>query len=123
MTPAAALAAYRRALGQFETIVVRRWSGTGAGRTKVEATAPARPLSLQSADLVGAIAQGKSQLVVLNDPDAAVGAGYVSLASLLPLDNDDKIVFGDRELAITAVDANTRRISGVTIALNIDVEG
>jgi hypothetical protein len=123
MTPTAALAAYRRAMGPFETVVIRRLSGTSAGRTKVEAIAPARPVSLQSADLVGAIAQGKSQLVVLNDPDAAVAAGYVSLASLLPLDNDDKIVFGDRELAITAVDANTRRIGGVTIALNIDVEG
>ncbi len=124
MTPATALGQYRRFIAEVgETILVRRYSGTGAGRTKAEAQILARITGYQPRELVGPVVQGDRKVIALNDPAAAVPDGMVSLASLLPLSNEDKLVIRGIETAIKAVDDNTRRIAGVLIALEIQASG
>ena len=46
-----------------------------------------------------------------------------TLSAILPLTNDDKLVIRGAEVAILAVDDETRRIHGTLIALEIQVRG
>lgn len=124
MTPAESLASHRgfiRDLG--ETVTVRRYSGTGPGRTAVEADIGARCTGYLPNEIVGDVIQGDTKVIAINDPGAIVAAGKVSLASLLPLTNRDKLVIAGRETAIMAADDKTRRIQGVLIALVIQARG
>lgn len=106
-----------------KTIKVRRWSGVGPARTKVEATIKARVLGYTPDELIGAIVQGDQRIIALNDPAALVPDGMVSLASLLPLSNTDKLVIDGREVAIKAVDRNTINVGDEVIALLIQAAG
>lgn len=106
-----------------KTIKVRRWSGVGAARTKVEATIKARVLGYTPDELIGAIVQGDQRVIALNDPDAVVPDGMVSLTSLLPLSNTDKLVIDGREVAIKAVDKNTINVGDEVIAILIQAAG
>jgi hypothetical protein len=125
LTPAESLASHRAFMAELgETVLVRRYSGAGAARSKVEASILARVMGYAPKDLVGTIVQGDRRVIALNDPAAVVPAGKVALASLLPLnDATDKLVIRGREAAIKAVDDNTRRIAGVLIALEIQAAG
>ena len=124
MTPAAALDMHRRFLLKVgEDIVIRRYTGTGTPRPKVEATIRARVMGYEPKELVGSIVQGDRKIIALVDPSAAVPAGMVALSALLPLTTNDKAVVRGKELAIKAVDDNTRRIAGTLIALEIQAAG
>jgi hypothetical protein len=124
MTPAQALDQHRRFIGKIgETILVRRYSGTGPSRSFVEASILARVTGYAPQELVGFIEQGDRKVIALNDPSAEVPAGKVSLASLLPLTTSDKLVIRSAETAIKAVDDNKRRVAGVLIALEITAKG
>lgn len=121
MTPGDALASYRAMIWETgETIVIRRWR---ADRTKIEAQVWARVSGYQATQLVGAITQGDINVIALNDPDAVVPIGMVSLSSLLPLLTSDKLVIRGDEKAVKAVNDNTRRVGGILIALDIHAEG
>ena len=111
-----------------EDILIRRYAGSGPTRPKTEARIRARVTGLESAVLIGAIVQGKCQIIALNDPAAAVPAGMIALAELLPIvANADKVVLlrdgRQKELSIEAVDDNTRRVGGTLIALQIQASG
>jgi hypothetical protein len=110
-----------------EDILIRRYSGSGPVRPKTEARVRARVTGLESATLIGAIVQGKCQIIALNDPDAAVPVGMVALTELLPLTTADKAVLlrdgRQKELSIEAADDNTRRVGGVLIALQLQAAG
>ena len=111
-----------------EDILIRRYTGSGPVRPKTEARIRARVAGLESATLIGAIVQGKCQVIALNDPAAEVPAGMVALTELLPLTtNADKVVLlrdgRQKELSIEAVDDNTRRVGGVLVALQIQAAG
>ncbi len=111
-----------------EDILIRRYTGSGPVRPKTEARVRARVTGLESATLIGAIVQGKCQIIALNDPDAALPDGMVPLTSLLPLvTNADKVVLlrdgREKELSIEAVDDNTRRVGGTLVALQIQASG
>lgn len=124
MNAAEALEQHRAFLVEIgEHIIVRRWSGTGAGRTCVEAQVRARVSGYTPSQIIGAVAQGDISVIVLNDPDANVPAGKVSLGSLLPLSVDDKLVIRDEEKSIKGINDNSRRIGGVLIALEIHAKG
>lgn len=114
MTPAESLASHRgfiRDLG--ETVLVRRYSGTGPSRTSVDTAAQARVTGYAPKDLVGAIVQGDRHVIMLVD----------TLAAVLPLRTTDHLVIRGTETSIKAVDDNTRRIAGVLIALDIQAAG
>lgn len=124
MTPDQALASHRRMLLQVgEAITVRRYVGTGAGRTATEAVAQGRVMGYLPKEIVGAVQQGDRKVILLNDPAAAVPSGKVALSTLLPLDSDDRLVLRGAEVAIQGVDDSTRRIAGVLIALELQVRG
>lgn len=112
--PAAAIARYRAALRRCgETVVVRRYSGTGEGRPYVEAQARARITGYDPANLVGAIVQGDRKVILLAE----------DVASLLPLVAGDAVIADGAELAIVAVDDVTRRVAGVLVAIELQVRG
>ncbi|MBR0931638.1 hypothetical protein JQ561_33935 [Bradyrhizobium diazoefficiens] len=116
---------YRNAMATVGQVVsVRRYAGKGAARAVAkEADVMARVMGFAPSELVGAVVQGDRKVILLNDPDAAVPAGKVTLASMLPLTTDDKIVVGGTELEIMAADDSTRRVGAELIALELQVRG
>jgi hypothetical protein len=125
MTPADALASYRRMMARAgEDIAVRRYAGTGAARAIAqEAIARGRPIGGGSTELVGQVVQRYRKVILLNDPDSIASAGKLALSALLPLRTTDKLFFRDVEVGILDIDDDTRRIDGVLIALDVRVEG
>jgi hypothetical protein len=120
MTPDEALDMHRRLLGEDgEDVIIRRWSGPANARVATEAVARGRPFGLKPEQIVGNIRSGDCKVIVLNDPAAPVPSGKVTLASLLPVTTNDKLVIGGRELSIKDPDDMTRRIAGIVIALEI----
>jgi len=96
-----------------EEILVRRFTGTGSPRPKTDTATMARVRGYQPDPLVGSIVQGDVRIIALVD----------TLSAILPLTTADKVVVRGKELAIKAVDANTRRIGGTLIALEIQAGG
>lgn len=124
MNAAEALEQHRSFLAEIgEDIIIRRWSGTGPGRTKVQAQVRARVSGYTPSQIIGAVAQGDINVIALNDPDAEVPAGMVPLSSLFPLSVDDKLVIRGEEKSIKGINDNTRRVAGVLIALDIHAKG
>lgn len=114
MTPDQALASHRQFINEIgEDIIVRRWSGPSGSRTHVDITTRARVMAYQPREISGSISVGDQKVIALVD----------TLGSLLPLTNADKLVVRGRELAIKAIDDNTRRIAGILIALEIQAVG
>lgn len=118
MTPDEAKASHRRMMRVAgETITIRRYTApSGTPRPSVTQDVTARVTGYAPNELVGGIAQGDRRLVVLAD-DLATGA------VTLPLKKGDKAVVRGKELNIEAVDDSTRRVSGVLIALELQVRG
>lgn len=110
--------AYRNALAVEvgESIDIRRYSGSGLGRTYVDTPVMARVTGYSPEELVGTIQQGDRNIVVLVED--LVNGGFV-----LPVTANDKVVLRGRELAIMSVDDSTRRVAGMLIALELQARG
>lgn len=115
MTPAAALALHQRMINAHgESITIKRYSGTGAGRAVAAQASPkARVMGYQPAELAGAILQGDRKVIVLVD----------DLAAMLPLRTTDVVEIRGLATAIQAIDDSTRRVAGTLIALELRVRG
>lgn len=114
MTPEQALAATRRAINLTgEVVSIRRFTGSGTPRPHTDTATQARVIGYQPNELIGSIVQGDRKVIALVD----------SLSSVLPVTTIDKLVIRGKEVAIKAVDDNTRRIQGTLIALEITVSG
>jgi hypothetical protein len=109
-------ASYRRALAKFETVTIRRYYGSGTPRPKYEKACAARVMAYQSSEIVGPIVQGDRKIILLAED---LEAGDVAL----PLLVSDKAVVRSKELAIIAIDDNTRRVDGVLCAYVLQVRG
>jgi hypothetical protein len=109
-----AKASHRRMLDQ--TVTVRRYSGSGATRTHVDADARARVTGYAPHELNGNIVQGDRKVILYADD--LIG-GLVSQ----PITTNDKLVVRGRELAILAADDSTRRVEDVLIAIELQVRG
>jgi hypothetical protein len=96
-----------------EDIIVRRFTGSGSPRPKIDVSTRARVVGYQPAQLIGPIVSGHRKVIALVD----------SLETLLPITTNDKLVIRGREVVIKAVDDNTRRVGGVLIALEMQVAG
>jgi hypothetical protein len=108
------LASHRAFINEIgEDIIVRRYTGVAPNRVAHDTTTRARVMGYQPKELIGAIVQGDRKVIALID----------ALGALLPLTTTDKLVIRGREVAIKAVDDNTRRIGGTLIALEIQAAG
>ena len=125
MSPQEVLNQYRLALADSgETIAVRWYCGTGAARAvQQEAIVLGRVIGLGAEDIVGDVKITDRKVILLNDPDASIPAGKVSLSELLPLRSTDTLAFRNRAAAIMHADDDMRRVAGVLIALNIVIRG
>lgn len=107
ISPAGTLARHRASLERVgEDIVIRR-IGSPDVMTR------ARVIGYQPKELVGSIVEGDVKIIALVD----------TLGGCLPLTNNDTVVVRGKPLRIKAVDANTRRIGGTLIALEIQAGG
>jgi hypothetical protein len=117
MTPEDARQTYARSLSEAgETVTIRRYYGSGTPRPKYEKDCRARVLAYQPGEIVGPIVQGDQKVILLAE-DMETGA------VTLPLLTSDKAVVRGRELAIVAIDANTRRVGSVLCAYELQVRG
>lgn len=118
MSPDQVKASYRRALdGAGETIFLRRYSGSGTARVSTDYAVKARVTDFQPHELIGGIVQGDRNIIAIAEDVTASGFPAPIIAS------SDKAVVRGRELAIKAVDDNTRRVAGVLIAYEIKAGG
>ena len=119
MTPDTAKSILARQLDAHgETVAIRRYSGTPGSRTSTDYSARARVTEFQPAELIGNITQGARKVIVCADD--LVTAGFTF--PLVP-GGSDKIVVRGKEMTVTAVDDNTRRVQGTLIALDVAVNG
>jgi hypothetical protein len=117
MTPLETLQAYRDAMDAAgETIVVRRFTGTGVGRPQADTATRARVTGYQESELVSTIQQGDRKVIMLVED--LVAAGFT-----VPVSPKDKLVIRDRTLSIVSVDDSTRRLQGELIAYEIQARG
>ena len=111
------LQSYRRELGQYgEVILIRRYNGTGPGRTYVDTPMHARVRGYQPAELVGTIQQGDRNVIGLAED--LTNGGF-----LMPVTPSDKAIVRGRELAIMGVDDSSRRVGSVLVAIEMQVRG
>jgi hypothetical protein len=117
MTPEAVKADYAAIMDRVgETVLIRRYSGSGSSRTATDVSVRARVVSYDPKELVGGIQQGDAKVIALaEDLDGS--------AITLPLVKSDKCVVRGRELNIQGSDDNTRRIQGVLVAYELQVRG
>jgi hypothetical protein len=117
MTPEDARQTYARMLGEAgETVTIRRYHGTGTPRPTYEQGCAARVLSYQPSEIVGPIVQGDRKIILLAED---METGDV----VLPIVTTDKAVVRGKELAIVAIDDNTRRVGPTLCAYELQVRG
>lgn len=118
MTPAAAKAAYRRALpGVGETVTIRRYSGVGNARAvAASAEVRARVVAGDGLQLVGQVQETRRKVIILAEDLAAA-------AVTLPLRPTDRLAIRGEEVGIVSIDDNTRRVAGELIAYELTVRG
>lgn len=119
MTPDQAKAMYVRRLGDFETVSIRIYTGVGSSRPRFDyEPIRARPVNFSPDELLGGLIQGDRNVIVLADDVANAGVP-------LPLRTGEntKMVIRGRELAIKAINDNTRRLAGELIAYEMVVTG
>lgn len=117
MSPDSVKATYRRMMNERgETVVHRRYTGTGPNRPKFDADVIAVVAGYDEKDFVGSIVQGDRKVILLAEDliDAQVA---------LPITSADRIVVRGKELSIVAPDDSTRRVKGVLIAYELQVRG
>lgn len=118
MTPAEVKEIYRQVIGEFgEAVSLRRYSGTGNNRTATDYPVGARVTEYRPDELIGGIVQGDRLVIVLAADVASTGFQLPFVATA------DKLVVRGRELAIKAIDDNTRRIAGEIVAYEIRAGG
>lgn len=109
---------YRRCIGQFETISIRRYTGAGTARPKFDWEVQARVLGFTADELVGDIVEGDSKLIVLHEDLAKAGFPF-------PIQDGPnwKAIVRGKELQIKSIDDETRRLGGEIIAYEIAAGG
>jgi hypothetical protein len=117
VTPESARSTYRRMMTLVgETVVIRRYTGTGANRPRFDAEVIARVTDYEPSELVGTIIQGDRKVIVLAED-------LTSAQFPTPIKKGDKVVARGKELNIEAPDDNSRRIQGELIAWELQVRG
>lgn len=108
-TVAAVAAAYKRALGQFETVTLTRPGGASA-------TVAARVLGIGEAPLVGGITQDNQVAIILAQDLTAVSFP-------VPPKKGDQLVIQGRTRTVEFADDATKRLAGTVIAYRLRLRG
>lgn len=117
MTPTEVKESYVEAMNAAgETIAIRRYTGTGVGRTFVDTPVRARVTGYQERELVGTVYQGDRKIIALVDD--LIAAGFA-----VPVTANDKVMLRGSMISIVSIDDSTRRIQGVLIAYEIQARG
>lgn len=117
MTADQAKAMYRRLITQFETVVIRRYSGAGVAYAPTNYSGiRARVTSYMPQELIGNIQEGDRKVILLQEDLEAAGFSGV-------IRPGDKVVVGGKELAIIAPDSASRRVGNVVIAYELTARG
>lgn len=113
MSPEECRATYRQMIDEAgETVLVRRYTGTGQNRPYFEAAVKARVIGFKPQELIGGLRQGDQRLILLNED--LLNAQFPT-----PLLDTDKVVVNGREITIQAPDKSTRRVAGELIAYDL----
>ena len=113
MNVAAVQAAYARALGANGPAEAVQLVRAGVGSFAVQAWVT----DFIPSDLAGAVEEGRRNAVVL-------AASVVASGFPLPfIVKQDRLVWGTKSNAITKVDDSSRRVQGVLIAYELDLDG
>lgn len=98
-----------------ETIIVRRFTGSGANRPKFDAEVRGKAWGYSAKELIGAIQQGDTRCLVL------VG-DLIAKGMTLPLTSSDKLVVAGKEIAI--ISPKPRKAEdGTLVAYDIHARG
>jgi hypothetical protein len=117
MTPAEVRQSYRENMDAVgETIVIRRYTGTGVGRVPADTDVRARVTGYDERELVGTIQQGDRKIIVLVED--LTNSGFA-----VPVTPNDKVVLRGTMISIVTVDDSTRRIQGELVAYEIQARG
>lgn len=117
MSPEAVAAAYRRALGPFEEVAIRRFSGAGPSRPFFDYRCQARVTGYSPDQLAGDIQQGDRRVIVMaEDLVAAQFPGPVRRG-------DAVVLLSGKVLNVESPDDASRRVGGITIAYELRVRG
>jgi hypothetical protein len=117
VTPDAIKETYRRQISERgETILIRRYTGTGTNRPFFDAEVRAVVTGYTPHELAGTIQQGDLKAIVLADD-------LIDAQFAIPITSNDKAVVRGKERAIIAPDDSTRRVGGILIAYELTVRG
>lgn len=98
-----------------ETIIVRRYSGTGSNRPKFDAEARGKAWDYAATELVGSVQQGDVRVLVLVEDLIAKGLS-------LPVTANDKVIVNGRELAIM-VPGQRKAPDGTIVVYDVQARG
>jgi hypothetical protein len=93
-----------------QSVTVRRYSGTPRAATDYVAMGNARTYS--GKELAGGIVQGDQRIIL-------IAADLVAAGLTLPLRSSDKVMPGDRELAIIGAPGERKALEGELIAYEV----
>lgn len=99
-----------------EVVSVRRYSGSGPLRTYRDTYARAKVLEYRAEELIDLILEGDQKAVVF-------AQDLTDREFVLPITTSDKLIVRGKELAIIAVDDNTRRYGTDLIAIDLQCRG
>src|SRR5262245_51076060 len=111
MTPDELKADYRNILAdKFEIVIIRRYTGTGTNRPRMDIPVRARVVGYLPRELVGTIQQGDRKAVCLAEDLTKPTTDSPPQTLTLPVTTADKLVVRGKELQIIAMDDSTRRV-------------
>lgn len=106
-------AAYARQLK--ETIVIRRYTGAGTVRPRLDVEARGKATQYGAEELIGTVQQGDQKVIVLVDDLGSRGFA-------LPVNSNDKVVIAGKEHAI--INPGLRKApDGTPVAYEMQVRG
>jgi hypothetical protein len=106
-----------------EDIVVRRYTGTGTNRPKIDVHCSARVVGYAPSELTGVIQQGDRFIILMADDVTVPNTDSPPQSLTLPLLSSDKVVVRGKELQIISADDSSRRVDGVLVAIEIQARG
>lgn len=117
MTPDEIKADYRDVLAKRgEAILIRRYTGVGPNRPRFDAEVRARVMAYEPHELVGNIVEGERRAIILAEDLIAA-----QIALPLVVGDNLKAVVRGKEVAVKAVDDNTRRVAGELVAIELRI--
>lgn len=124
LTPEQLKSDYRSIIDNVgEDIIVRRYTGTGTNRPKIDVPVRARVTGYAPRELVGTVQQGDRFVLVLAEDVTKPTTDSPPQTLTLPLTPADKVVVRGKELQVVAADDSTRRVGGELVAIEIQARG